>query len=102
MKIKIIWNNTTIAESEDFKIVESCYYFPPSSVQMQFLKKNGDQHVSRWKGTADLYDIIVNNKINKAAALSYPRPNEGLEKIEGYISFGKSVEIVKEENGKNF
>jgi len=102
MKIKIIWNNTTIAESEDFRIVESCYYFPPSSVKMQFLKKNGNQHVSRWKGTADLYDIVVDDKTNEAAALSYSCPNEGLEKIEGYISFGKSVEVVREKNGKSF
>ncbi len=98
MKIRIVWNNVIIAESENFKIVESHYYFPPYSVQKQYLKKNEDQHISRWKGVADCYDIVVGNKKNKNAALVYSQPNEGLEEIEGYFSFRDKAEIVKEKN----
>lgn len=106
MKIRIVWNNVIIAESENFKIVESRYYFPPYSIQMQYLKKNGGQHISRWKGIADCYDIVVDNKKNRNAALVYSQPTEGMEEIEGYFLFLDKVEIVKKkntqvENGKN-
>ena len=98
MKIRIVWNNAIIAESENFKIVDENYYFPPYSVQQKYLKKNGDQHISRWKGVADCYDIVVDNKINKNAARVYSQPEEGLEEIEGYFSFRDKAEIVKEKN----
>ncbi len=98
MKIRIEWNNVIIAESENFKIVESHYYFPQDSIQKQYLKKNGDQYISRWKGIADCYDIVVDSKINKNAALVYSQPTEGLEEIEGYFLFRDNVEIVKKKN----
>lgn len=91
----MIWNNIIIAESENFKIVDENYYFPPYSVQKQYLKKNGNQHISRWKGTADCYDIIVDNKTSRNAARVYSQPEEGLEEIEGYFSFRDKAEIVK-------
>lgn len=95
MKMKIVWNNTVIAESEDFRIVERRFYFPPSSVQKQYLKKNGKNYFSRWKGTADCYDLIVDGKKNEDAALSYEKPLEGLEKIKGYFSFSDEVQLIK-------
>jgi uncharacterized protein (DUF427 family) len=95
MKIRVIWNNTIIAESTKFKIVEGNYYFPPDSIQMQYLRNNGGQYLSRWKGTAECYDVVVGSKINKNAAWVYSQPDEGLEEIEGYFSFGDKVEIAK-------
>ncbi len=95
MKIKVIWNDITIAESDEFKIIKDGYYFPPSSVQTQYLKKNGNQHVSRWKGIADYYDIVFKGKTAKNAAWSYSQPSEGLEEIKGYFSFQYKIEIIK-------
>lgn len=95
MPIKAIWNNTTIAHTDEYKIVEGRYYFPPHSVSEDHMQKNGNKYVSRWKGTANYYDVIVGNKIVRDAALAYHEPEKEAEEIRGYFSFGDDIEIVK-------
>ena len=95
MPIKAIWNNTVIAHSDEYKIVEGRYYFPPTSVTEEHIQKNGNKYLSRWKGTADYYNITVGDKIVRDAALAYHEPEKEAEGIRGYFSFGDDIEIVK-------
>lgn len=95
MPIKAMLNNTVVAETDNYKIFEGNYYFPPESVQGKHLQKNGNQYVSRWKGTADYYDVVVGNEASKDAAWVYADPDKEVEGIKGYFSFRKDVEIIK-------
>ena len=95
MPVHAIWNHRTIASTDEFKIVEGKYYFPPHSVITEYLQKNGNQYVSRWKGTGDFYDIIVGNQILKDGALIYTNPDEEVSGIKDYITFSENIVVEK-------
>lgn len=95
MPLQAIWNNTIIAHSADYKILEGQYYFPPESIRKEHLQKNGNQYMCRWKGTADYYDVVVDEKVNKDAAWTYPHPDAEAKGIQGYFSFWNGVDIIK-------
>ena len=59
--MKAIWNNEVIANSDATVVVEGNHYFPAASLNMQYFKKSEKTSVCSWKGTANYYDIEVNN-----------------------------------------
>jgi uncharacterized protein (DUF427 family) len=93
--MKAIWNNTIIAKSDETVVVENNHYFPPDSVDMKLLKKNGDEYECPWKGTAYYYDITVDGETKAGAAFSYPEPSEKAKKIAGYFAFWKEVAVIE-------
>ena len=91
--MKAIWNNEVIADSEATVVVEGNHYFPASSLKMEYLKKSEKTSVCSWKGTANYYDIEVNNQTNKDAAWFYAAPKSAASNIAGYIAFWKGVTV---------
>jgi uncharacterized protein (DUF427 family) len=93
--MKAIWKNAVIAESNDIVSVEGNCYFPPASVNAEFLRDSATHTVCPWKGEASYYDIIVNGAINRDAAWYYPEPKAKASHIKNYIAFWNGVEIVE-------
>ena len=93
--MKAIWNGKVIAESDKTINVEGNRYFPPHTVNKEFLSESSTQTVCHWKGTASYYDVVVDGKTNKNAAWYYPEPSALADKIKGYIAFWHGVEVVK-------
>jgi uncharacterized protein (DUF427 family) len=91
--MKAIWNNEVIADSEATVVVEGNHYFPASSLKMEYFKKSEKTSVCSWKGTANYYDIEVNNQTNKDAAWFYAAPKSAASNIAGYIAFWKGVTV---------
>ncbi len=91
--LKVIFDDTVIAETQRGKrVVETAgapvYYFPPEDVRMEFLRlsrKNGS--LCEWKGWADYYDILINERKAAGAAWTYADPNPGYESIRGFLAF---------------
>ncbi len=90
---KAIWNNTVLAESDAVEVVEGNVYFPPESVNRQYLKESDTHSTCPWKGLASYYSIEVNGEINKDAAWYYPEPKEAASHIRGYLAFWKGIEV---------
>ena len=84
-----------IAESEKTINIEGNQYFPPESVNKEFLSASETHTVCPWKGTALYYNIVVNKETNKDAAWYYPNPSEAAENIKNHVAFWKGVEIVE-------
>lgn len=91
--MKAIWNNQIIAESDDTVVVEGNQYFPPDSVKMQYLTKNGDTYTCPWKGHCDYYDVTVDGKTSKNGAFMYPEPKPEAANIKGHFAFWQGVEV---------
>ncbi|VIO71496.1 hypothetical protein CI1B_36800 [Bradyrhizobium ivorense] len=87
------WNGTEIAESEKTVIVEGNDYFPPESVNTQYLKPSSTTSWCPWKGLANYYSLIVNGKINEDAAWCYVEPSNAAAAIKGHIAFWKGVDV---------
>lgn len=84
---KAAWNGTTLAESDDYEVVEGNIYFPPDSIKREYFRESDKDYECPWKGHADYYDIIVGDKVNKDAAWYYPDPKPAAMNIKGHVAF---------------
>ena len=90
---KAVWNATTLAESDDTKVVEGNHYFPPDSVNRDHFRDSDTHTECNWKGTANYYDVVVGDQVNHDAAWYYPQPKPDATEIKDYVAFWKGVEI---------
>ena len=87
------WNGTVIAESDKTVVVEGNNYFPPESVNTQYLRPSTTTSRCPWKGLASYYSLIVDGKTNEDAAWYYAEPSDAAATIKGYIAFWKGVDV---------
>ncbi len=93
--VKAIWKDVVVAQSNDCEIIEINYYFPPDSVNHEYLKKSDTHSICFWKGRASYYNIEIDGEVNKDAAWYYPSPKDAAKNIKNYIAFWKGVEVQK-------
>lgn len=93
--MKAVYNNTTIAESDQTIIIEGNHYFPSNSINAKYFEDSKTQTTCPWKGVASYKNIIVDGQTNKDAAWYYPEPKEKAKEIKGYFAFWKGVKVEK-------
>lgn len=91
--MKAIWQDTTIAESDDTVVVEGNHYFPQSAVQRDALQDSDTTSICPWKGTAHYYHVLANGELNRDAAWYYPEPKEAATQIKDRIAFWRGVSV---------
>ena len=92
--MKAIWNGKVIAESNETFNIENNQYFPPDSVNREYLRGSETHTVCPWKGHASYYDVVVDGKVNADAAWYYPEPKALAKQIKNYVAFWNGVEII--------
>lgn len=92
--VRAIWKNMVLAESIHVIEFDNAIYFPPESVNQQYLKQSPLTTLCYWKGKAQYYNIDVNGQINHGAAWYYPHPWWLARHIKNYIAFWKDVTII--------
>ncbi|MEB3159994.1 MAG: DUF427 domain-containing protein [Synechocystis sp.] len=92
---KATWNGATLAESDQFELVEGNVYFPPDALDRQYFQDSTTHTNCFWKGTASYYTVVVNGQENKDAAWYYPDPKEKAQNIKGYVAFWRGVSVEK-------
>jgi uncharacterized protein (DUF427 family) len=95
MRMKAIWNDRVIAESDETVVFEGNHYFPSDAIMSEFFKSSNQKSTCNWKGTASYYDIIDENKRNPAAAWYYPEPSAAAGQTRDHIAFWRGVKIVR-------
>jgi uncharacterized protein (DUF427 family) len=72
--MKAVWNNIVIAEApkEDLIYIERNWYFPPSSVNMQYLRKSDTPYTCPWKGVCQYFDVGEGQNWSPDSAFCYP------------------------------
>lgn len=101
--MKAVWNNQVIAEApeQDLIKIEGNWYFPPESVDRNYLKPNYQLTTTcPWKGVASYYDVKVEDKFNDGGAWYYHEPKEGsIERVgkdfTDYIAFWRGIEVIE-------
>ena len=93
--MKAIWHDVKIAQSDNTKVVEGNHYFPPNSVNREYLEESGHHTTCPWKGEASYYHVVAGGKKNENAAWYYPEPKEAAQRIKGYVAFWKGVEVIE-------
>jgi uncharacterized protein (DUF427 family) len=90
---KATWQGVVLAQSNKTIEIEGNQYFPPDSVNRQYLEDSTLHSTCPWKGEASYYNIIVNGKKNPDAAWYYPDPKDAAVQIKNYVAFWKGVAI---------
>lgn len=91
---KAIWEETILADSDSCIVLEGNQYFPVESIRREFFEASLTMTVCSWKGTARYCDVVVNGKMNMAAAWYYQEPKEAASRIRGHVAFWKGVRVV--------
>jgi uncharacterized protein (DUF427 family) len=91
--MKAIWRDRVLAESGDTIIIEGNHYFPPASINREFLRESNTNTTCPWKGQASYYDVVVDGEVNKDAAWYYPDPKTAAAEIKGYVAFWRGVKV---------
>ena len=89
--MKAIWNDVVLAESESILSIGKSYYFPPESVNMEYLVKSKNIYHCPDRGYGDYYNVVVDGAENLDAAWVYPHPYPEAAAIAGHFGFWKGV-----------
>ncbi len=99
--MQAIWNDKVIAEAaqEDLIYIEQNWYFPPSSVNQDYLRKSDTPYTCPRKGVCQYFDVGEDNSWSKDNAWSYPEPKpSGIETVKkdfsNYICFWRDVTVA--------
>ena len=92
---KALWNGQVIAETETFEEVDGNVYFPPDSLEREFLQESDHTTVCGWKGTANYYTVVVDGNKNENAGFYYADPKPKAANLKGHVAFWKGVEIQR-------
>lgn len=93
--MKAIWQNAIIAEAPKTIVLEGNHYFPPESVNFEYLQASKSHSSCPWKGEASYFDLVVDGVCNNDAAWYYSDPKKAALKIKGHLAFWKGVEIQR-------
>ena len=93
--MKAIWNDTILAESEDTKVVEENHYFPPESLNTDFLQLSHTHSLCSQKGRASYFHLKVGDAKNPDAAWFYHYPAGKFAEIKDHVAFNDDVKIQK-------
>lgn len=84
---RAIVDGVVIAESDTFEVVENNIYFPPESVNRDYLTDTPHQTTCAWKGQASYYTITIGDTVLENAAWYYPEPSNAAAQIRDHVAF---------------
>lgn len=90
---KALWKNKVLAESSETVEVEGNQYFPPETVNKEYLEESDHRSTCPWKGEAHYFHVVVDGEKNENAAWSYPQPKGKAVHITGHVAFWKGVKV---------
>ena len=100
--MKAVLGDTVIAEAskDDLLQIEGNWYFPPSSVNEQYLVKSPTAYTCPWKGEAQYFSIKDGDTLLQDRAWSYPKPYQTAHDRIGsdmsdFVAFSKEVKVTE-------
>ncbi len=98
--MKAIWNGQVIADApkEDLIYIEQNWYFPPESVNTDFLRPSDTPYTCFWKGKCQYFDVGDGQEWSRDSAFSYPEPYpDAITRVKkdfsGYIAFWRDITV---------
>jgi uncharacterized protein (DUF427 family) len=100
--MKAMWNDQVVAEADhdDLIYIERNWYFPPSSVSQEMLRKSDTPYTCPWKGECQYFDVGDGDNWSADSAFSYPEPKPSALDIvkkdfSNYVAFWRDVQVVE-------
>jgi len=100
--MKAIWNDQVIAEADkdDLIYIEQNWYFPPESVNQEFLQKSSTPYTCPWKGVCQYFNVGQDDIVSADNAWSYPEPmTSAIDRVHkdfsNYVAFWRDVQVTE-------
>ena len=90
--MKVVKKNIVLADSNQTIVIEGNHYFPPESINRDYLQKSDTHTKCPWKGEASYYDVVIDGEVEKNAAWYYPEPKKAAKEIKNHVAFYSGVE----------
>jgi len=87
-------NGTVVAESDLYEKIEGNIYFPPATVNTEYLKPSDTKETCLRKGQASYYDVEVDGEIIKDGAWSYLNPKDDFDHLRGFVAFSSFAPLM--------
>jgi len=99
--MKAIWKGKTVAEAAETDLIkiEGNWYFPPSSLKADALRKSPTPYTCAWKGVCQYFDVGDGTSWSKDSAWSYPNPTPSSiprvgKDYANYVAFWRDVQVT--------
>ena len=90
---KATWNGAVLAQSDTTEVIDGYHYFPPDSINQDYLRESRTQTICPWKGVAQYITIEVEGQVNRDAGWAYLDPKPAAQHVAGYYAFWKGVRV---------
>lgn len=91
--MRATWRGATLGQSEHTVVVEGNHYFPPDSIDPEYLLDSDSHTTCPWKGEASYKSVCVEGQVNQDAAWYYPEPKEAAAEIKDHYAFWHGVQV---------
>lgn len=99
--MRAVWKGHVIAEADKDELIyiEGNWYFPPSAVNTNFLRKSDTPYTCPWKGVCQYFDVGQGEDWSADCAWTYPDPKPSAidtvkKDFSNYVAFWKDVEVA--------
>lgn len=100
--MRALWKDKVIADApkEDLIYIEGNWYFPPASVNQEYLQKSPTPYTCPWKGVCQYFNVGQGDDWSKDDAWSYPEPKQsGIDTVKkdfsNYVAFWRDVQVTE-------
>jgi uncharacterized protein (DUF427 family) len=100
--MKAVIGGTVIAEAPQDELIkiEGNWYFPPESVNKEFLVESATPYTCPWKGEAQYFSVKDDSGMLQDRAWSYPTPyptafDRTGKDFSDYVAFWKEVQVTE-------
>jgi uncharacterized protein (DUF427 family) len=88
----------THESKDDLIYIEGNWYFPPASVNQDYLQKSDTPYTCPWKGVCQYFSLIDGEEVSKDDAWSYQEPIPSAittvkKDFSNYVAFWRSVQV---------
>jgi uncharacterized protein (DUF427 family) len=95
-------NGTVIAQADEADVlhIEGNVYFPPSSVNSEYLVESPTPYTCPWKGECQYFSVKTGDTLLQDRAWNYPTPYPTAfdrvgKDFSNYVAFWKDVEVTE-------
>ena len=96
-----VLNGTVLADAPESEVlhIEGNVYFPPASVNTEFLVESATPYTCPWKGECQYFSVKDGDALLQDRAWSYPTPYPTAfdrvgKDFSNYVAFWKEVKVV--------
>jgi uncharacterized protein (DUF427 family) len=90
---RALFRGVILAESDGVFDQDGTFFFPPESVNQEYLRPTDNSGICMWNGISQYFDIMLGDRVIHNAAWTFHNPSRITARIKDYIAFGREIQV---------